>query len=44
MTRLACRDEAVTPPNNPIDPTVLSVTRLASARRAPVSLAGYRMR
>jgi len=24
MTRLACRTEAVTPPNNPINPTVVA--------------------
>jgi len=34
MTRLACRTEAVTPPNNPINPTVV----------APVPPARYRER
>ena len=33
-----------TPPNNPINPTVVPVTRLACARRAPVPPAGYRVR
>ena len=32
------------PPNNPINPTVVPVTRLACARRAPVPPAGYRVR
>ena len=32
------------PPNNPINPTVVPVTRLASARRAPVPPAGCRVR
>ena len=31
-------------PNNPINPTVVPVTRLACARRAPVPPAGYRVR
>ena len=33
-----------TPPNNPINPTVAPVTRLACARRVTVSPAGYRAR
>jgi hypothetical protein len=33
-----------TPPNNPINPSVVPVTRLARARRAPVPPAGYRAR
>ena len=32
------------PPNNPINPPVVPVTRLACARRAPVPPAGYRER
>ena len=31
-------------PNNPINPSVVPVTRLACARRAPVPPAGYRER
>ena len=31
-------------PNNPINPPVVPVTRLACARRAPVPPAGYRVR
>jgi hypothetical protein len=38
------RDLPATPPNNPINPSVVPVTRLACARRAPVPPAGYRER
>jgi hypothetical protein len=31
-------------PNNPINPMVVPVTRLARARRAPVAPTGYRVR
>jgi len=41
--RMAEANPAV-PPNNPINPTVVPVTRLACARRAPVPPAGYRER
>ena len=37
-------ESQATPPNNPINPSVVPVTRLACARRAPVPPAGYRAR
>ncbi len=42
--KIGHRGRSVGPSNNPINPTVVPVTRLACARRAPAPPAGYRER